>query len=485
MDASLRSAPSLKRQLLLWLLLPQLVLWLAGGVLAGRIALSYAEKGIDQSLTQSVRSLARQVKPVGSGLLIDFPRAAQDIMEEDPDDKVSYMVSSPPGSFVLGNNKLPPPPADARRDHGARDPLIYHAEIEGRSMRVAALELDYGDAQSPQRLRVQVAKSLAVQQRIARELVLDMLVPLLLLGAVLSLLVYAGVSRGLLPLKRLQAQLQTKGVGAGTLSPIALEQAPHEVLTLAGAVNQLLEAVRRSVSQEKRFLNDAAHQLRTPLAGLKSQTELAQHETDPAALQQRLAKVYAGAERSAHLVHQLLQLARSEADIQLRPVDCAALARDLAREVAPRALAADVDFGYEGQDDPSSLVVRGEQLLLREALANLLDNALRYAPVPGRPCQITLSARREVDFGDPAGQPAGRAVAVLEVQDNGPGLDEGARSHVFERFWRGSDLPGGCGLGLAIVKEIAERHGGVARVLPNVPQGLRVQLVLPLAESGG
>jgi two-component system sensor histidine kinase TctE len=240
--------------------------------------------------------------------------------------------------------------------------------------------------------------------------------------------------------------------------------------------------VRRSVSQEKRFLNDAAHQLRTPLAGLKSQTELALHETDPAALQQRLAKVHAGAERSAHLVHQLLHLARSEADIQRKPLDCAALARDLAKEVAPRALSADVDFGYEGDD---SLMVEGEQLLLREALSNLLDNALRYAPVPGRPCQITLSARREVDLGETASQRGGRAAAVLEVQDNGPGLDESARSHVFERFWRGSDLPGGCGLGLAIVKEIAERHGGVARVLPNAPQGLRVQLVLPLAGSGG
>ena len=104
---------SLKRQLLLWLLLPQLLLWLVGGALTYRITLSYAEKGIDQSLTQSVRSLARQVKPVGSGLLIDFPRAAQDIIEEDPKDRVSYMVSSPPGRFLIGNDKLPPPPETA------------------------------------------------------------------------------------------------------------------------------------------------------------------------------------------------------------------------------------------------------------------------------------------------------------------------------------------------------------------------------------
>ena len=119
---------SLKRQLLLWLLLPQLVLWLVGGALAYRIALSYAEKGIDQSLTQSVRSLARQVKPIGSGLLVDFPRAAQDIIEQDPQDRVSYLVSSPPGSFLLGNSRLPGPPRGVEPVTG--EPQLYNALVD-------------------------------------------------------------------------------------------------------------------------------------------------------------------------------------------------------------------------------------------------------------------------------------------------------------------------------------------------------------------
>ncbi|MDO8248290.1 MAG: sensor histidine kinase N-terminal domain-containing protein, partial [Rhodoferax sp.] len=147
---------SLKRQLLLWLLLPQLVLFLVGGALAYRIALSYAEKAIDQSLTQSVRSLARQVKPIGSGLLIDFPRAAQDIIEQDPTDRVSYMVSSPPGSFLLGNGKLPGPVEVLLPQ--TQEALLYNAQVDGKPMRVALLEVDYGDAGSPQRMRVQVAK---------------------------------------------------------------------------------------------------------------------------------------------------------------------------------------------------------------------------------------------------------------------------------------------------------------------------------------
>jgi two-component system sensor histidine kinase TctE len=451
---------SLKRQLLLWLLLPQLVLFLVGGALAYRVALNYAEKAIDQSLTQSVKSLARQVKPIGSGLLVDFPRAAQDIIEQDPTDRVSYMVSSPPGRFLLGNGKLPGP--DARVTVNTLEPLLYNADVDGKSMRVALLDLDYGDSSAPQRLRVQVAKSLTVQQRLTNELIADMLLPLLLLGAVLSMLVYGGISRGLQPLTRLQSQLGDRRKQAlSDLSPIELTQAPQEVHALATALNQLLSAVRRGLGQEKRFLNDAAHQLRTPLAGLISQTELALAETDPQALRARLSKVLSGAQRSAHLVHQLLSLARNEVEVKLQPLDVAVLARDVAREWTPRALKAGVDLGFEGV---AHAQVAGEALLLREALNNLIDNALTYS---GPGSEVTLSVRVQAQQ------------VVLEVADNGPGLPPDDVPRVFERFWRASDLPGGCGLGLAIVSEIAQRHRGQATSLSAQPQGLRVQMWLP------
>jgi two-component system sensor histidine kinase TctE len=457
---------SLKRQLLLWLLLPQLVLFLVGGALAYRIALSYAEKATDQSLTQSVRSLARQVKPIGSGLLIDFPRAAQDIIEQDPQDRVSYMVSSPPGRFLLGNAELPGPATMVAVN--SHDALLYTTTIDGKPMRLAMLELDYGEAHNPQRLRVQVAKSLALQQRLTTELIADMLAPLLLLVTLMSLLVYGGISGGLQPLTRLQAQLGNRhSPSPQALSPIELTQAPQEVHALAMAVNQLLSAVRRSLSQEKRFLNDAAHQLRTPLAGLISQTELALTESDPHALRARLNKVLSGAQRSSHLVHQLLSLARNEVEAKLEPLDVAALARDVAREWTPRAVNQNIDLGYDGADH---LMVAGQALLLHEALANLIDNALTYA---GAGCEVTLSARAQ-----------GTQV-VLEVQDNGAGLSEQDLPHVFDRFWRASELPGGCGLGLAIVKEIAQRHAGSAVVLHNQPKGLRVQLLLPGLDTAG
>jgi two-component system sensor histidine kinase TctE len=455
---------SLKRQLLLWLLLPQLVLFLVGGALAYRIAINYAEKAIDQSLTQLVRSLARQVKPIGSGLLVDFPKAAQDIIEQDPKDRVSYMVSSPPGSFLIGNGRLPAP--NDAGDLQPNETRFYNTEVDGKPMRVAMLEVDYGEPNAPQRLRVQVAKSLAMQERLTSELIADMLAPLLLLGMVLSVLVYGGISRGLQPLMRLQAQLGDRRKKLlSDVSPIELTQAPQEVHALATALNELLGAVRRNVGQEKRFLNDAAHQLRTPLAGLISQTELALHETDPIALQDRLTKVLSGAKRSAHLVHQLLSLARNEVEVKLQPLDIAALAREVACEWTPRALKAGVDLGFEGADH---LHLDGEPLLLREALSNLIDNALTYA---GAGSEITVSVQHQ------------NQQVMLEVSDNGPGLAEEDLPHVFDRFWRASALPGGCGLGLAIVAEIAQRHGGHAKVATAHPQGMRVQLLIPMGIS--
>ncbi len=452
---------SLKRQLLLWLLLPQLLLWSVGGLLAWRIALSYANTGIDQSLKQSVRALARQVKPVGSGLLVDFPRAAQDVLEQDPTDRMGYMVSSPPGSFVLGNGQLPPPPEGVLIQTG--EPLMYDARLADKRVRVALLDVTYGEANAPQKLRVQVAKSLAVQERVARELVFDMLVPLAALGVLLGLIINAGIARGLRPLKRLEAQLGDRaGPTLSALPPIELAQAPQEVHSLALAVNQLLDTVRRSLSQEKRFVNDAAHQLRTPLAGLISQTELALKETELRPLQDRLAKVHSGALRSAHLVHQLLSLARTEAEVTLRPLDVAQLAREVAREWTPKALAARLDLGYEGDD---TVMVSGEKLLLREVLNNLIDNALHYA---GAGATVTVRVKQVA------------ARCWIEVEDDGPGLPEADLLRAFERFWRASELPGGCGLGLAIVAEIAHRHGGTACGFTVQPRGLRVRIDLPM-----
>jgi two-component system sensor histidine kinase TctE len=462
---------SLHRQLLLWLLLPQLVLWAAGAAFTYDVAARYARGGIDASLLQATRSLARQVKPIGNGLYIDFPRAAQDIIEADPDDRVHYMVSTPPGQFILGNKPLPlPPGVQAPR---LNEPYFYDAQVDGLRLRLAALYVPIGDANVDPRTRqimlVQIARSQASRDELAQRILRDTVLPLSGLIVLMTMIVWAGIRAGLAPLARLRALVENRA--PNDLAPIELQAAPQEVRALAGAVNQLLGAVQESVAGQKRFISNAAHQLRTPLAGLKSQTEIALESTagDPA-LQARLKLVHESAVRSAHVVNQLLMLTRAEPEaagaLPRTDVDLRALVTEVTAEHVPRAMKAGIDLGLaDVAEGAPALHVRGAALLLREAVANLIDNAIRYA---GCGSEVTVSAFVQGDS------------ALVEVADNGPGIPAEQHATVFNRFVRATSEGPGCGLGLAIVREIAERHGGSASLQAAQPHGLRVQLQLPL-----
>ena len=470
--ATLAGRSSLHRQLLLWLLLPQLVLWVAAAFVTYNVAARYANQAIDASLSQATRALARQVKPVGGGLLIDFPRAAQDIIEADPNDRVYYMVSTPPGQFILGSRKLPPPPhiPSPKLD----DPYFYDGVMDGMPIRIAALYLSWGEPDQRQLMLVQIARSRASRDELARSILQDTVLPLSALIALMTMIVWAGVRAGLAPLGRLRRLVE--GRAPNDLTAIELAAAPEEVRALAQAINDLLGAVQQSVAAQRRFISDAAHQLRTPLAGLKSQTELALKEASESAQRARLERVHESATRSAHLVNQLLALARAEPDSAVRQarsrVDLERMAREVTAQLVPRALQAGVDLGFDdpGEADGSParppVDVMGVELLLREALVNVIDNALRYA---GRGAVVTVQVRRD-----------GRT-AWLEVSDNGPGLPETLHQQVFERFFRATHEGSGCGLGLAIVKEIVERHGGSVALASAHPQGLVVRIRLPLA----
>ena len=482
---ALPGARSLRRQLLLYVLLPQLVLWLAAALFTYKLAARYASAAIDASLSQASRSLARQVKPIGNGLVIDFPRAAQDILEADPNDRVLYTVSAPPGKFILGNRNLPAPPADLPSQPGG-DPQYYDGVIESAGpvagaaervrVRVAALYLGYGDEAGPaQTLLVQVARSSANREELARRILLDTVLPLSLLMLLMTMIVGAGIDAGLAPLTRLRRLVE--GRAANDLTPIELDVAPQEVRSLASAINDLLLAVERNVVAQKRFISDAAHQLRTPLAGLKSQTELALRDATQPELHARLMRVHESATRSAHLVNQLLTLARAEPESAGRQaqevVDLVRLARELTAELVPRAWQADVDLGYAADGEPERdpaparpVHVLGIPLLLREALFNVIDNALRYA---GRGAEVTVSVSAR------AGQ------ALIEVRDNGPGLPAELQAQAFERFFRATLDGQGCGLGLAIVREIVVRHAGTVALCSAAPRGIVVRIQLPLA----
>lgn len=472
------SAPptlSLHRQLFLWLILPQIVLWAAAGIFTFKLALSYANREIDASLSTATRALSRRIQPLESGLLIDFPRAAQDILESDPNDRLMYMVSSPPGKFVLGNQHLPPIPVSQPQRWGV--PEFHDGEMRDGDrvvpVRQAALYVRMGGGLNGQEqaLLVQVAKSRASSGALARGILLDTVLPLSLLGALLTLVVHFGIRAGLSSLTTLRREVD--GRDPEDLTPIRLDTAPVEVRGLAEAVNALLRKVRRSMEAQRRFIDDAAHQLRTPLAGLRSQTELALQavRTDRSdEVVTRLQKVHQSALHSAHLVSQLLMLARSGPEgasaLPVERIDLAALCRAVALASVPRALAADMDLGVD--DAPQGATMEGRPMLIREALSNLLDNALQYA---GRGATVTVRVLRVADQ------------VRVQVEDNGCGMSETDRERAFERFYRARPDAQGSGLGLAIVREIVTLHGGTVSLEAVQPQGTLVTMAFPAASA--
>jgi two-component system sensor histidine kinase TctE len=451
-----------------------------------QVAARYANLAIDRSLYQSSRALGRQVKPTGSGFLIDLPRAARDIIESDPDDQVYYMVSSPPGQFILGNKALSQPPAALRLPAGqtpSGEPSFYddHIRVSGVKIpvRVVALYLSWGEPGQTQTMLVQVAKSRVSRDALAGRILGDIALPLVVLVLLMSLIVWVSLRAGLAPLARLQQAVRDRQ--PGDLAPIRLGPVPEEIEVLTVALNGLLTTVQDSVANQRRFISDAAHQLRTPLAGLKSQTELALKATADPELKARLNRVHESATRSAHLVSQLLTLARAEPEsghaMGRSRFDLRRLVSELTAEMVPRALQAGVDLGLAESEDADAhddgqvaepelpLTLLGNALLMREAVFNVIDNAIRYA---GQGSEVTVSVGHDA-----------HEMFVL-VDDTGPGLDAAHHEAVFQRFFRATHEGTGCGLGLAIVKEIVERHGGRVGVANRTPHGLQVRLSFPL-----
>jgi two-component system sensor histidine kinase TctE len=223
------------------------------------------------------------------------------------------------------------------------------------------------------------------------------------------------------------------------------------VAPLVSSINDLLNRLKASLSTQKRFLADAAHQLKTPLAGLRMQADLAQRENDPKEIRNSLQHIARSSVRATHTVNQLLALARAETTGRNLPntdIDLAQLVTEVVQDSVPRALEHGVDLGYEGPNQiPREHHIEGNTTLLQEMVRNLVDNAINYS---GRQGVVTVRV-----FFDPYS-----GVQILQVEDNGPGIPENERELVLQPFYRalGTNVDGS-GLGLAIVHEIAQQHG--------------------------
>jgi two-component system sensor histidine kinase TctE len=427
-----------------------------GAVGAYFLSLEPASEAYDQALVDVGIALSERIRSADDAVAFDLPGAAEQVLRTDKYDAIYYNVRRPDGSRLAGDTGLPPIPQDRRPDEGV---IAYDGEYRGEAIRVIALLVPCGG----QICTVQVAETTNKRRRLARNIVLSSLVPELLITLATLVIVWFGVKRGLAPLEHLSEEIRARS--ARDLRPIDPGHAPEEARPIVGALNQLFGQVAGASSNQQRFLANAAHQLRTPLAGLQAHTEIALAQGVPEENRAQLEHVHRATIRTARLANQLLALARAEPGGRVdvtAPVNLRAVVEDAADQWVHRAMAKEIDLGFELAD----VEVQGDALLLREALSNLIHNALEYSPA---------GARVTVRTGTRNNQ------AFLEVEDDGPGIPVAERERVLERFYRVAGTPGtGSGLGLSIVREIAAAHRAQLEIgAGDRDHGCRVGLTFP------
>jgi two-component system, OmpR family, sensor histidine kinase TctE len=456
--ASAREQRSLFGEILDWMLAPLLLLWPMSVALTWLVAQNIANRPYDRELGDLARALAMQVRAealhperTSEAVRDELTRTASAMLRADDEDRMFFQVLGSRGELVAGDTALPVPldPGNA-----APNELRFRdEEVGGDSVRVAYLWLPRPDAPSELGPLVQLAETLDKRSRLATEIIKGVILPQFVILPLAVVLVWFALSRGIQPLSELQARIRKRE--SNDLSPIEANDVPEEVAPLVSAINDLLQRLDQSIAAQRHFLADAAHQLKTPLAGLRTQAELAEREIDsgqgdPASMKHTLRQIALSSQRAAHMVNQLLAMARAEDQEQAlrqQPVNLAQVVKETVRDFVPKAMDKRIDLGYEGPDSDDAAALSGQPVLLRELVRNLVDNALQYTPAGG-----TVTARLTPD---PFGQ-----VVVLQVEDNGPGIAAAERDLVFRPFYRalGTEVDGS-GLGLAIVSEIAAHHG--------------------------
>jgi two-component system sensor histidine kinase TctE len=476
-EAAQRTQRSLFGDILDWLLVPLLLLWPLSVVVIWLSAQGIANRPFDRELGETARTLARRVSVVpGSPPQVRFnlPDASAAILRGEQADSFFFQVLGVRGERIAGDRVLPVPDEAPVADGEVR---FRDVDLDDRPVRVAYLWVPVGAAVEMEPPLVQVAETLDKRSQLATEIARGVMLSQFAILPLAVMLIWFALMRGLTPLDQLQRRIRAREIG--DLSPIDEHAAPEEVSPLVAAINDLLARLDRSIGAQRHFLADAAHQLKTPLAGLRMQAELAHRDAergDLPSVTRSLEQIARSSQQAAHMVTQLLSMARAEDTGEVRrvaPFDLAGLATEVVRDFVPRALAKGLDLGYEGPaaGEPAAPCIVGEGLLVRELIRNLVDNAVQYTPGGG-----TVTVRL---LPDPYGH-----VAVLQVEDNGPGIPAVERDLVFQPFYRalGTQVDGS-GLGLAIVREIAERHGGSVTVEPTNPRavspGTRFNVRLP------
>jgi len=430
---------SLKNQLFKWLLLLLLPLIFISIIAGYILANHFTNQAYDKSLYRSALALAGQIDLETPKIQVHLPQIAKDLLEFDEDDYVYFRIIGPNGDLASSNASLPLPNKYPKADKF----FYYETSLDDEDLRVIIYALPK-IKNNQKNIYILVGETQQKRLQMADEIILSLLLPQLLIGLLVGALLFFGIKRGLMPLEKLKAELIARN--SNDLSPVDHSAAPTELKPLLESFNDLLAKVANNIAKQQRFIADASHQLRTPLAGLKTQAELALREINPAKISHALSQINVASGNLSHLVNQLLSLTKAEPSgsvfLETESLNLSQLAQLTTSDWVVTALEKNIDLGFTATD--KTLLIKGNAVLLRELINNLIENAILYSFNGGN---ITVGIKQENKH------------IFLTVQDDGIGIAADQQTLVFERFYRvlGTQQTG-CGLGLTIVQEIAERH---------------------------
>lgn len=457
---------SLRRRIGSWLLPPLVVLLIVNAFLSYQAALEAVNRAYDRSLSASIKSIAEQTHSLEGEIQVDIPYAAFEMFEDKAQERIYHAVLAASGELVTGYPDLRPPSPPLE----GGEITLFDMDYRGAAIRVGAMTkrlydpaLVGGDA-----VTIVFGETTESRTALARELFLDSMRRQLALVGLGGVLVFITIGTAFRPLLKLRDTI--RGRSEEDLTPVRADEVPSEVGPLIDAINHHMERLSAMLVARRRFLADAAHQIRTPLAVLTTQAEVGLRQSDVAEMRSTFASLLVSIRGARRLANQMLSMSRAEAvdgvseDRAL--VELGQIAREVALDLAPLALQKRIDLAFEGAE--RHLILQGNAAMLREMIANLIDNAIRYGP-PGSSVLVAVAG-----WGDEA---------VVSVTDQGPGIPESERENVFKRFYRilGHADTEGSGLGLAIVREICWAHGGTITLKDGDDGcGLCVEVELPL-----
>ncbi|MCS2170572.1 sensor histidine kinase [Scandinavium sp. TWS1a] len=462
-----RKPQSLFAQLLLFLGLPLLLLWGLSAFNSYVSALQAATQAYDRTLLSSARTISERLAVNAGKLVVNVPWVVLDSFELNMNDRLYYKVVDPVGKVISGYDDLPVmPPSTSRTTLYPALAWFYHTQYRGQPIRVARLLQPVNEGGVMGMAEIYVAETLQSRRYLARQLLLSSLATQGML--VLLTLVLAGwlLRRVLRPMRQLSSIMVRRDPGLLTPLPELLPWSETRLLIIA--FNRYIDRLRGLISRQQRFSADASHQLKTPLAILKTQISVALASPQPKAWRESLQAMSVTLDNTISLTERLLQLSavkgKEQGTRQFDIVDLHDIVQQSCFSRLAQARSRQIDLGYEGEQ--TAMPVQGDAILLGELCANLLDNALKYTPVSGT---VTVSLTRDGDS------------IILEIEDSGPGIDDALQSLALQPFQRLDNVgdAAGAGLGLALVNDIARLHRAVP-VLSRSPRlgGLCVKVRL-------